>query len=241
MPPTSAGELAGLDRIRRRAMAPTTRSSTIVSLAGSAPERSWIASWLALSTVKLPLIWPEPPRIGSRIDGRRDHLVVEHDGERAADVVLGEVAELARARLVEAEGDDRLVGALVEARLRVDELVAAHHRRLAAARGAALLALARRIDLVARAAGASASPPPPIIVGCTSWKVSFAVLPISSLSCVGVLQARHLHEDAVAALAHDLSARWCPWRRRGGRTVSMAALMALDDAVLQAGSVGRQT
>ena len=29
---------------------------------------------------------------------RRDHLVVEHDGERPADVVLGELAELAGAR-----------------------------------------------------------------------------------------------------------------------------------------------
>ena len=29
---------------------------------------------------------------------RRDHLVVEHDGERPADVLLGDVAEFARAR-----------------------------------------------------------------------------------------------------------------------------------------------
>ena len=63
--------------------------------------------------------------------GAEMHLVVEHDGERPADVVLGEVAELAGAGLVEAEGDDRLVGALVEARLGVDQLVAAHHGRLA--------------------------------------------------------------------------------------------------------------
>ena len=48
---------------------PTVRSSTIVSFAGSAPERSWMASWFADSTVKLPLICPEPPRMGSRITG----------------------------------------------------------------------------------------------------------------------------------------------------------------------------
>ena len=48
---------------------PTVRSSTIVSLAGSAPDLSWIASYVAVSTVKLPLIWPDPPRIGSRITG----------------------------------------------------------------------------------------------------------------------------------------------------------------------------
>ena len=67
-------------------LGPTVRSSTMVSLAGSAPARSRIARSLALSTVKLPLIWPEPPRIGSRIDRRRDHLVVEHDGEGPADI-----------------------------------------------------------------------------------------------------------------------------------------------------------
>ncbi len=36
-------------------------------------------------------------------DRRRDDLVVEHDGEGLADMLLGEVAELARARLIEAE------------------------------------------------------------------------------------------------------------------------------------------
>ena len=41
----------------------------IVSGAGSAPARSRIARSLALCTVKLPEICPEPPRIGSRITG----------------------------------------------------------------------------------------------------------------------------------------------------------------------------
>ena len=48
---------------------PTVRSSTIVSLVGSAPERSWTARLLADSTVKLPEICPEPPRMGSRMTG----------------------------------------------------------------------------------------------------------------------------------------------------------------------------
>ena len=48
---------------------PTLRSSTIVSLAGNAPDLSWMASCVAVSGVKLPLIWPRPPRIGSRITG----------------------------------------------------------------------------------------------------------------------------------------------------------------------------
>ena len=50
-------------------LGPTVRSSMMVSFAGSAPARSSTARSLALSTVKLPEIWPEPPRIGSRIRG----------------------------------------------------------------------------------------------------------------------------------------------------------------------------
>ncbi len=48
---------------------PTVRSSMMVKGAGSAPARNRIARSLALCTVKLPEIWPEPPRIGSRITG----------------------------------------------------------------------------------------------------------------------------------------------------------------------------
>ena len=48
---------------------PTVRSSMMVSGAGSAPARSRMARSLAACTVKLPEIWPEPPRIGSRITG----------------------------------------------------------------------------------------------------------------------------------------------------------------------------
>ena len=48
---------------------PTVRSSMMVSGAGSAPARSRMERSLALSTVKLPEICPEPPRIGSRMTG----------------------------------------------------------------------------------------------------------------------------------------------------------------------------
>ena len=50
-------------------LAPTERSSTMVSFAGSDPARSRMARSFALCTVKLPLIWPEPPRIGCRMTG----------------------------------------------------------------------------------------------------------------------------------------------------------------------------
>ena len=54
---------------------PTVRSSTIVSLVGSAPERSWTARLFAVSTEKLPEIWPEPPRMGSRMTGAERTLL----------------------------------------------------------------------------------------------------------------------------------------------------------------------
>src|SRR3546814_8880085 len=53
------------------------------------------------------------------------HLVVQHDCEGAADVAFGDLGELVRADGVEAEGDDRLAGALVEGRLCVDQALAA--------------------------------------------------------------------------------------------------------------------
>ncbi len=87
---------------------PTVRSSMMVSGAGSAPARIRIARSLALCTVKLPEIWPEPP--GDRLadDRRRNHFVVEHDGKRLADVLLGRLREFARTCGIETERDDRL-------------------------------------------------------------------------------------------------------------------------------------
>ena len=47
----------------------TVRSSITFSFTGSLPEARLTASWLALSTVKLPLICARPPRIGSLMFG----------------------------------------------------------------------------------------------------------------------------------------------------------------------------
>ena len=103
---------------------PTERSSTTLSLAGKAPERRTMARSVASWVVKRPEIWPEPPRIGSLIRGRRDDLVVEHDGKGPADIVAGELAELECALLVEAEADDRLAVAAVESRLGIVQVLA---------------------------------------------------------------------------------------------------------------------
>ncbi len=48
---------------------PTTRRSTTVNFAGSAPARSSTERSLAWATVKLPVIWPEPPVIGVLMRG----------------------------------------------------------------------------------------------------------------------------------------------------------------------------
>ena len=61
---------------------------------------------------------------------RRDHLVVEHDRERAPDIFLRHLREAARAVDVELEADDRLAGALVEAGLRVGQILAGDHHAL---------------------------------------------------------------------------------------------------------------
>ena len=80
---------------------PTVRCSSGLSGAGSAPARSSSARSLAISTVKLPVMMPWPPMIGSRITGRGDDCVVEHDGEALADIGLGGIAEAPRADAVE--------------------------------------------------------------------------------------------------------------------------------------------
>ncbi len=139
-------------------------------------------------------------------DGRRDDLVVEHDGERLVDVILGEGAELARARLIEAEGDDRLVGLMVEAGLRIDEVVALDDGRLGEHVGAVasrlVAALGRLVDLVAERRAR-------LLRlfrrhrGMHGMEGELRGLADELLELRGVAQARILDEDAVAALAND--------------------------------------
>ena len=61
---------------------------------------------------------------------RRNHLAVEHDGEQSADVLGRHLAEALAAAQIEAEIDVGLAGARIEARLRVDEVLARHHHAL---------------------------------------------------------------------------------------------------------------
>ena len=88
-----------------------------------------------------------------RADDRgRDDLAVEHDGERPADILGRDPAELLSATQVEAEGDVGLAGLLVEALLSVDQVLAVdHHALLHGDRPAALLHR-QLLDLVRRIA-----------------------------------------------------------------------------------------
>src|SRR5262249_23092119 len=61
---------------------------------------------------------------------RRDHLVVEDNGERLAHVLLRGFSEFPRADRIETEADDRLAVALIEARLRVDQIAAGDENAL---------------------------------------------------------------------------------------------------------------
>ena len=74
--------------------------------------------------MKLPEIWPEPPVIGREDARRRNHLAVEHDGEGLADILGRHLAEALPTAYVEAKIDDRLLGLLVEAGLRVGQVFA---------------------------------------------------------------------------------------------------------------------
>src|ERR1043166_5263157 len=80
---------------------PTTRCSIGVSFAGAPPEREVVRRRDGEVAGDLAAAAED----GSLDGRRRDHAAVEHDGERTADVLLGDPAELARAARIEGEVD----------------------------------------------------------------------------------------------------------------------------------------
>ena len=133
---------------------------------------------------------------------RGDHLVVEHDRERAPDVLLRHLREPARAVDVELEGDDRLAGALVEARLRVGQVFARHqdalfdHVVLSAVFGGAFqkLGLRRHASLL-RLLGADRHVDQP--------ERQLRGLADELDQALRIGKARHLHQNAVDTLPLD--------------------------------------
>ena len=149
-----------------------------------------------------------------------DHLVVEHDGERSADVLLRHLGKTPRAVVVETESDDRLAIALIEARLRVGEILARHQHPL--------LDQVRRLSFGLRAGqnfGFRRHPAALLRLVGRHRLVDHAERQLGGLAEQfleprGILQARHLNQHAVDALALD--------RRLDGAKLVDAALDDLD-------------
>ena len=148
-------------------------------------------------------------------DRRRNHLAVEDDGEGQAYILLRRPGEALGAGGVEAEGHDRLVGALVEAGLRVDEVLAAHQHLLLdhVGNGRGVLGVEQLIvdgNLLALhhllRIGARIDHP----------EFELAGLADELLQPLDVADAGNLHEHAVAALALDA-------RLGGAKSVDAAA------------------
>ena len=148
-------------------------------------------------------------------DRRRDHLVVEHDGEGQADILLGHLAEALGAGGVEAEGHHRLAGAAVEAGLRVDQILAADqhlapsaHREWAECRWTVDELVAGRHLLggggLQRVDG-----------GIDQLEFELAGLADQRLQALDVLDARAPARARGCGPRAGCWARWCRRRRRG--------------------------
>ena len=142
-------------------------------------------------------------------DWRGDHLVVEHDGEWQADILLGHQGEALGAGGVEAEGHHRLAGALIEAGLRVDQVLATDQDRALKHIGdlrRPLRRAARRtaIDqLVADRDLFGLGDLRRVDRGVDQLELELAGLADQLLQPLDVLDAGHLHEHAVTSLALD--------------------------------------
>ena len=154
----------------------------MVSGAGNAPARSRMARSFACCTVKLPEICPEPPRIGSRITGAEITLLSSTMANGLPTFSWVASANLRAPDRIEAEVDDRLAGALVEARLGVGQIGAGNQHALL---DQIFLAGLRRRGFPNPAADAFLPPAPRVIDRSTMRKSSLAVLPRISLSRVG--------------------------------------------------------
>ena len=120
-----------------------------------------------------------------------------------ADIILGGVAEFARAHRIEAEGDNGLAGLLIETGAGIGEPVARHHHpALDQNRGKSLTAgrrVGHRQQLVFRRHCGR--------VGIGGFihhlKAHLGGLAQDGLELGGILQARDFHHDAVVTLSRD--------------------------------------
>ena len=127
-----------------------------------------------------------------RVDARRrHHLVVEDDRHALADVLRGRLTEALGALQVELEAHHRLLRLLVEGRLRVGEVAAVGHDPALDRHPRAVLVLGGQEIDIAR--------------GRVGQHAEFELGGLAELLFeeLRILQAGHLHEDAVGALLLD--------------------------------------
>ena len=199
------------------------RSSTTVSLAGSAPALQQHREIVGLLD---RVIARDDAR--SAHDGRLDHgigddLVVEHDREGLADIGGRGGAEVLPAAQVELELDTG-TALLVESRARVGEVLAIDHDALLDRLRARAAVLVEGQALDIRRVVAGLRHEAEVELGGGSKKI---------LEMLRVLKARHLDHDAVVALALD--------RRLLGAGGVDAAAQHLDRLVDSAVHASRDT
>ena len=119
----------------------------------------------------------------------RNHLVVEHDGERLADIGRRHLAKPLAAANIELEIHHGLGGPLVKARLGIREILALHHDLLFNRQGAGLIHLRQQIHIGGVVAGVGDEAEFELGGGAKQF-----------LQAPGILQARHLHQHAIIAL-----------------------------------------
>ena len=199
--PKKRGMLAGGDRVGAEARADgALLDHGQLGRQSAGPEGHGKVACLGHGEVAADLARAAEDRLAD--DRRRNHLAVKDDGEGQAHVLLRRPGEALGAGRVEAEGHDRLVGALIEAGLGVDQVLAAHqnllldHIRLRRVVlrvkqlvvDGHLLAFHHLLHI-----GASVDHP----------EFELAGLADQPLQALHVADARNLHEHAVAALALD--------------------------------------
>ena len=175
------------------------RSSITVSGAGKRAGAQQDGEIVRLLNGEIAGNLPGAAEDGFADDRRRNHLVVENDGERLADILLRGFGKFARAGGIEAEADDRLAVALVEARLGVDQIGAGDQNALLDE--IFLPTLAVEDFRVRRRMGRHR-----LLRGhrlIDHAKIELRGLAENFLQPRRVLQARHLDENAVGALALD--------------------------------------
>src|SRR5690606_18662741 len=136
--------------------------------------------------------------------GRGEDLAVENDGEGLVDVLARQPGKALSALRIERDRDDRLVGLRIEGLLRVGQRVAAdtaeaaHGNRSALARAA----LGKRDDFASRRRNALRDVRRQrALIDQLEFELSGLAEQI--LKLLRILEAGHLHDDAVRALADD--------------------------------------